>query len=196
MLHAIVFLVSYLFGSVSFSVLLAHMIRGIDIRKYGSGNAGATNTLRVLGKKAAVVVLLLDVCKGIIAVSLATSIHGLAEWAPALCGILVIMGHVWPVYFRFRGGKGVATSIGVFAVLCFFPAFLAGMMGILCIVISRYVSLGSLFFVVLTPLFQILFCHSLHVLWASCSICALTFFCHRKNIVNLLCKRENKLFSK
>lgn len=106
-LELLVIVVSYLLGSVSFSVLLAKLLKGIDIRQYGSGNAGATNTLRVLGKGPAILVLLLDVLKGVAAVWLGTWVGGWGTWVPALCGIAAIIGHNWPLYFRFRGGKAL-----------------------------------------------------------------------------------------
>lgn len=124
-LELLVIVVSYLLGSVSFSVLLAKLLKGIDIRQYGSGNAGATNTLRVLGKGPAILVLLLDVLKGVAAVWLGTWVGGWGTWVPALCGIAAIIGHNWPLYFRFRGGKGIATTIGVMATLCLWPALLS-----------------------------------------------------------------------
>lgn len=149
-------ILSYLLGSVSFSLLAGKLLKGIDIRQHGSGNAGATNTLRVLGKGPAIGVLALDVLKGIVAVWLGRWLGGDNVWIPILCGLLVIVGHNWPVYFGFKGGKGIATTIGVLATLAFWPALFAGIFAILAIAVTRYVSLGSLIFTALTPVFLLL----------------------------------------
>lgn len=195
-LELLVIVVSYLLGSVSFSVLLAKLLKGIDIRQYGSGNAGATNTLRVLGKGPAILVLVLDVLKGIAAVWLGTWVGGWGTWVAALCGIAAIIGHNWPLYFRFRGGKGIATTIGVMATLCLWPALLAGIIAILSIFITRYVSLGSLIFVALTPVFLWVTGFTQPVLWTSLIIAVFAFWRHRMNIVKIVEGRENKIGSK
>lgn len=189
-------ILSYLLGSISFSVLLAKILKGIDIRQYGSGNAGATNTLRILGKGPAIFVLLLDVLKGIIAVWIGRWLGGDESWIPALCGIAAIMGHNWPLYFNFRGGKGVATTIGVMATLSFLPALIAGSIAIISIVLTRYVSLGSLIFVALTPVcLLIIGGYPWSAFWCSIIIAIFVFWRHRSNIVKIVQHRENKLGS-
>ncbi|MBA9085377.1 glycerol-3-phosphate acyltransferase PlsY [Fontibacillus solani] len=195
-LNVIAFIICYLLGSVSFSVVLAKALKGIDIRQHGSGNAGATNTLRVLGKGPAILVLALDVLKGIAAVWIGRWLGGDSEWVAALCGLAAIIGHNWPIYFRFRGGKGIATTIGVMATLIFFPALFAGIIAILSIVFTRYVSLGSLIFVLLTPIFFVFTNDIGPYFWASLIICAFAFWRHRTNIVKLAQGKENKLGSK
>jgi glycerol-3-phosphate acyltransferase PlsY len=188
---------SYLLGSISFSVLLAKAIRGIDIRQHGSGNAGATNTLRILGKGPAVAVLLLDVIKGIAAVWIGIWLSDGSPWIAAFSGIAAIAGHNWPLYFNFRGGKGIATAIGVLVSLAFLPALYAGIIAILSIVLTRYVSLGSLIFVALTPVFiLILPGYSMSIFWGSLIICLFAFWRHRTNIAKLAKGQENKLGSK
>ncbi|MDR0270291.1 glycerol-3-phosphate 1-O-acyltransferase PlsY [Paenibacillus sp.] len=198
-LQIIAIVISYLLGSISFSVVLAKLLKGIDIRQHGSGNAGATNTLRILGKGPAIAVLLLDVLKGIAAVWLGKWLGGGNEWIPALCGIAAIIGHNWPVYFHFRGGKGIATTIGVMATLSFFPALYAGIIAILLIVITRYVSLGSLVFVALTPIslfiFGLIYNFDWPIFWSSFVICLFAFWRHRSNIVKIAQGRENKIGS-
>ncbi|MNP20306.1 Glycerol-3-phosphate acyltransferase [compost metagenome] len=187
---------SYLLGSISFSMVLAKMLKGIDIRQYGSGNAGATNTLRILGKGPAILVLLLDVLKGIGAVWMGKWLGGDVAWIPALCGIAAIIGHNWPLFFNFRGGKGVATTIGVMATISFLPALFAGMIAILSIVITKYVSLGSLIFVALTPVCLLLMDgYPLSVFWSSIIIAIFVFWRHRSNIVKIVQHRENKIGS-
>lgn len=198
MINAVIaIIISYLLGSVSFSFLLGKLTKGIDIRDHGSGNAGATNTLRVLGKGPAIVVLALDVAKGIAAVWIGKWLGGDSEWVPALCGVAAIIGHNWPVFFRFRGGKGIATAIGVLATLCFLPALYAGIIAIISIVMTRYVSLGSLLFVFLTPVFLLFLpIYPLSLFWASLVICIFAFWRHRTNIRKLLRGEENKLGSR
>jgi len=198
-LKIIAIVLSYLLGSVSFSVVMAKLLKGIDIRQHGSGNAGATNTLRILGKGPAIAVLLLDVLKGIGAIWLGKWLGGGNEWIPALCGLAAIVGHNWPVYFRFRGGKGIATTIGIMATLCFFPALCAGIIAILLIVFTRYVSLGSLVFVALTPISLLVFGliqgFDWPIFWSSLVICLFAFWRHRSNIVKIVQGRENKIGS-
>ncbi|CAM2802949.1 glycerol-3-phosphate 1-O-acyltransferase PlsY [Paenibacillus sediminis] len=188
--------VSYLLGSVSFSVIYAKLFKGIDIRKHGSGNAGATNTLRVLGIGPAILVLALDVLKGIAAVWIGKWLGGDSVWVPAICGVSAIAGHNWPIYFHFRGGKGVATAIGVLATLCFLPALYAGIIAILTIVVTRYVSLGSLVFVTLTPISLVIMDRPWPLFWTSLIICVFAYWRHRSNIVKIIKGQENKLGSK
>nr|WP_237690666.1 glycerol-3-phosphate 1-O-acyltransferase PlsY [Paenibacillus caui] len=188
--------ICYLLGSVSFSVLLAKGLKGIDIRHHGSGNAGATNTLRVLGKGPAILVLFLDILKGVAAVWIGRWMNGDSQWLPALCGIASIVGHNWPVYFRFRGGKGIAATIGVMASLAFLPALYAGIIAVLSIGITRYVSLGSLLFVLFTPIFLLVAGDNWPYFWTSLIICLFAFWRHRTNIVKIVQGRENKLGSK
>ncbi|MEV5028418.1 glycerol-3-phosphate 1-O-acyltransferase PlsY [Paenibacillus sp. LPE1-1-1.1] len=186
---------SYLLGSVSFSIVIAKWVKGIDIRQHGSGNAGATNTLRVLGKGPGLLVFVLDIAKGVAAVWIG---HALGEndWIPVLCGLAAIVGHNWPIWFRFKGGKGIATTVGVIATLAFIPALCAGVVAIATIAVTRYVSLGSLLFAALTPLFISIFYFSVPLLCASLLICIFAFVRHRTNIVKLLQGTENKLGAK
>ncbi|CAM3969441.1 glycerol-3-phosphate 1-O-acyltransferase PlsY [Paenibacillus alkaliterrae] len=196
MLYGVIAVVlSYLLGSISFSIVIAKWVKGIDIRQHGSGNAGATNTLRVLGKGPGILVFLLDIAKGIAAVWIG---HCLSDngWIPVLCGLAAIVGHNWPIWFRFKGGKGIATTVGVIATLAFVPALCAGLIAILTIVLTRYVSLGSLLFAALTPLFISIFYFSVPLLSASLLICLFAFVRHKTNIVKLLQGTENKLGAK
>ncbi|OWA37108.1 acyl-phosphate glycerol 3-phosphate acyltransferase [Saccharibacillus sp. O16] len=202
LLSGIAIVAAYLLGSVSFSVLFAKLFKGIDIRHHGSGNAGATNTLRVLGKGPAILVLVLDIAKGVLAVWLGRWLAPDYEWTPALAGLAAVVGHNWPLYFHFKGGKGIATTIGMLATLCFFPALWGGIIGILSIVLTRYVSLGSLLFVTLTPVFLVIYnlagWHDFgpSVLIVSLLIWALAVWRHRGNLVKLKNGTENKLGSK
>jgi len=186
---------SYLLGSVSFSIVIAKWVKGIDIRQHGSGNAGATNTLRVLGKGPGLLVFLLDIGKGVAVVFIGRALSE-NDWIPVLCGLAAIIGHNWPIWFRFKGGKGIATTVGVIATLAFLPALCAGVIAIATIALTRYVSLGSLLFAALTPLFISIFYFSIPLLSASLLICIFAFVRHRTNIVKLFQGTENKLGAK
>ncbi|OGX68266.1 MAG: acyl-phosphate glycerol 3-phosphate acyltransferase [Paenibacillus sp. RIFOXYA1_FULL_44_5] len=186
-------IIGYLLGSISFSFLYARIFKGIDIRKHGSGNAGATNTLRVLGTKPAIFVLALDISKGILAVWIGKWFADAQVWIPIMAGLAAIIGHNWPVFFQFKGGKGIATTIGVVATLCFLPALYAGIIAILSIVITRYVSLGSLLFTFFLPIFAYFMNQPMEIFLSSLLIFVFAAIRHRSNIVKLVKGKENKL---
>ncbi|PKP18048.1 MAG: acyl-phosphate glycerol 3-phosphate acyltransferase, partial [Bacteroidetes bacterium HGW-Bacteroidetes-22] len=149
-------IVAYLIGSFSSAVLIGKWFFNIDVRQYGSGNAGATNTIRVLGPKVGVIILLLDVFKGWLAVWLfglfaSTLTEPSASYIRLLYAFAVVMGHVFPLYTSFRGGKGVATLLGV--ALALFPtaALIVILWFIIILWIFRYVSLGSITGAILFP---------------------------------------------
>jgi len=185
---------SYLLGSVSFSILFARWLRKIDIRQHGSGNAGATNTLRVLGKGPAIAVFLLDIAKGVVAVLLGRALMGNDYgWLPVVCGLASIAGHNWPIFFRFKGGKGIATTVGAMIALAFVPVLIAGITAILIIALTRYVSLGSMIFAVLLPIILAIGGWDRALIWGAVVVAVLAVVRHRKNIVKLLNGTENKL---
>ena len=147
---------AYLLGSVSFSVLIVRLLHGLDVRTVGSGNAGATNVLRAAGRKAGAVVLALDVAKGVTAVAVPRALDA----PPSVVGgaaVAVVVGHVFPVFFGFRGGKGVATSAGALGTLA--PAAMALGLVVFVLVVTwkRYVSLGSIVTAALLP-FLVMLC--------------------------------------
>lgn len=191
-------ILAYLLGSISFSFLYGKLFKGIDIRQHGSGNAGATNTLRVIGKGPAIVVLLLDAAKGVAAVWVGIGLgagSGVA-FIPALAGLAAIAGHNWPIYFGFRGGKGIATTIGVTATLCLVPSLIAGAAAILLIALTRYVSLGSLAFAALIPILVGFMHYPPELFWTTVAIGVFAIVRHRTNIVKLVNGKENKLGKK
>lgn len=134
---------SYLLGSVSFSYLIVRIKQGMDVRTVGSGNAGATNVMRAAGKKAAALALLLDIAKGITAVAVARAVDA-TQLVVGGAAVAVVLGHVFPVFFGFRGGKGVATSAGALGALAPAALFLALIVFVLVVYWKRYVSLGSM----------------------------------------------------
>lgn len=192
MLTVIGVVISYMLGSISFSILIAKWFKGIDIRNHGSGNAGATNTLRVLGKGPGAAVFLLDIVKGIAAVMIGYLLSD-GEWTAVLCGLAAIVGHNWPIWFGFKGGKGIATTVGVLASLAFMPTLIAGIIAIAAIAVTRYVSLGSLLFALAAPVLILVWQKPYPLFWASLLICIFAFVRHRSNIVKLLQGNENKL---
>lgn len=195
MLSILAIILSYFIGSISFSVLYGKLIKGVDVRNHGSGNAGATNTLRVLGIGPAITVLILDLLKGMGAVFLARAVSDVI-WVEVACGVMAIVGHNWPVWFKFKGGKGIATAIGVLSILVFWPAFWAGVIAILSIVITRYVSLGSLLFTLLTPIFLLFIGFEIEYFIGTVIICIFAFIRHRTNVVKIFNGTENKIGAK
>lgn len=191
--YVLAVVLGYLIGSISFSFLFGRLFRGIDIRKHGSGNAGATNTLRVLGTVPALIVLALDIAKGVLAVWIGWWIGADNLLLPIASGIAVIVGHNWPVFFAFRGGKGIATMIGVVATLCFWPGLVAGVIGIASIVFTRYVSLGSLLFAALLPFSLWAFGREPELIAFSVLLGLLAFYRHRGNIVKIAQGKESKI---
>lgn len=193
-------ILSYLIGAVSFSYLMGQLLKKLDIRDHGSGNAGATNTLRVLGVGPAIIVLLLDCAKGIAAVWVGLLLSGGDPVFAASAGAASVIGHNWPVFFGFRGGKGVATTIGVLATLVFWPALIAGITAILSIVITRYVSLGSLIFTVGTTVLTIftynMFNYPFEFVYFVAGLTILSLWRHSANIKRLTQGVESKLGEK
>jgi acyl phosphate:glycerol-3-phosphate acyltransferase len=190
-------LVSYLLGSIPFGVILAKFLGGADVRKAGSGNIGATNVARVAGPAAGVLTLLLDAAKGWFAVCLAARVmHGETGFLVA-AGFFALLGHCFPLWLRFRGGKGVATAAGAFAALCPEAMIAALILFALVVWFWRYVSLGSLAAAATIPLF-------VYFLWAphfappdvvtlgSLAISAVVIFQHRGNIGRLVRGEEPK----
>lgn len=184
--------IAYLLGSIPTGYWLGRM-KGVDIRKFGSGNIGMTNVLRVLGKPYAVLTFIVDVGKGAVAVTLVPYLLQTNEpWMKVLAGLAVVCGHNWTIFLKFKGGKGVATSAGVFLGLAWLPTLLVILIFTIIVGITRYVSLGSMIAAVCFPILMLLF-HQ-HLLYIILSI-LLAFFIiirHRSNIKRLLAGTENK----
>lgn len=185
-------LASYLIGSISFSYLITRFMKGFDIRQHGSGNAGATNMLRVVGKGPAVGVFILDALKGMAAVGLAALISGNPTLMMA-AGVAAIVGHNWPVFLGFRGGKGIATTIGVTALLTFLAALISGVLAIIAILLTRYVSLGSLIFAAGLPVLIAVMDYPTSYIYLSLVITLMAFIRHITNIKRLFKGTESKL---
>lgn len=197
--------VGYLLGSVNFSIILSRMRYQDDIRRHGSGNAGMTNTLRTYGKWSAVLVLLGDAAKGFLAGWIGLELDG--PLTMYLAGLFAVVGHMFPIFFQFKGGKGVATAAGFILYSNIVVCLALAVVFLLVIAVSRYVSLGSITVAVLYPpaiLFMEwgLFWHAGMPLgnWISlfCPflMAALVIWAHRSNIKRLLSGTENKLGQK
>lgn len=193
---AVLLLVAYLLGSISFAVIVVRAVSGEDIRAQGSGNAGATNVLRAYGKKPALLVALLDVAKGTAAVLL-MRLATADPWWSAAAGLAVVLGHVFPVFYGFRGGKGVATAVGAFAVLAPLALLCCMAVFVLVVALTRYVSLGSVIsMVLLPPVAGVLFHAPRPVVTAAAVTALVVVFKHLGNLKRLARGEERKLGSK
>lgn len=199
----IVVLVAYLIGSIPFGYLIVRHKVGADIRESGSGGTGATNVSRRAGKAAGVFTLVLDALKGVLAIIVAQTIIGESgssiDWLTAAAAIAVIVGHIFPVWLRFRGGKGVATGVGVFLMLAPIATFCAAIIFIVVVTITKYVSLGSMAAAAIIPLFvwmDMVFIKPITDLWplltAAVAGAMLIIFAHRGNIRRLVEGTEPK----
>ncbi|HEY7369789.1 MAG TPA: glycerol-3-phosphate 1-O-acyltransferase PlsY [Thermoanaerobaculia bacterium] len=187
---------AYLIGSLSFAVLLVRTATGKDIRDEGSGNAGATNVLRAHGKALGLAVGILDVGKGTAAVLLARVLTDGDVRAMAAAAVAAVLGHVFPVFYGFRGGKGVATALGAFLALSPWAALASFGLMILVVGATRYVSLGSMLGMAAMPLFAgIVFASPVAVVAAGAAIAVLVIVKHRENIARLSKGQERKLGS-
>jgi acyl phosphate:glycerol-3-phosphate acyltransferase len=199
-LIAVLIFIAYLLGSVPASIWIGKAFYGIDVREFGSGNAGATNTFRVLGKKAGIPVLILDILKGTLAVALAYLSgfgHGSDEFINLQLGlgIAALMGHIFPIFAGFRGGKGVATMLGI--VICIVPVACALSLIVFLAVLfsSRIVSLSSMISGISFPLVLNLILGNTNPILTVFSIvvAVLLIVTHRKNILRLVKKQESKV---
>ncbi len=188
-------LFSYLLGSVSFSYFISKRIKGVDIRKVGSGNAGATNISRVLGLKFALLVLFLDALKGFVVALLASYLTTNTPLFLLCCGA-VIIGHNWPVFFGFKGGRGVATTLGVFLVIAPIHTLIVLSFLIVIIVLTRYVSLGSIIGAISAPVVLLLLRYPFPYFIFGMAVCLLLLWRHAPNIKRLLQGKESKLGEK
>ena len=184
---------AYFLGSVPFAIVLVRLFRGVDVRTQGSGNAGATNVLRTAGKARAAATMLLDIGKGVLAVLLMQAVTYDARWLGA-AAVFVTLGHVFPVWFAFRGGKGVATAIGSFVVLSPGAVLAVVVAFILVVATTRFVSLGSMTAACLLPLVMRLLFHAPDPeVVAAAATTFLLIVSHRANIRRLLGGTEPRL---
>ncbi len=192
---------AYLIGALPFGYLAGKIIKGIDIRQYGSGNLGATNVARILGGKIGAVVLILDAAKGLLPVLFIPTLielhGGLKEWFAPAIGIAVICGHNWPVYLNFRGGKGVASTLGVVIALSWQAACSGLAVFVVLAGLTRYVSVGSILAGLTTAAAAWYFHPDKLPLNVTLSLLGLLIVLrHRSNIVRLMNGTEKKFGEK
>jgi len=193
--------IAYLLGSIPTAVWIGKCIYGLDVREHGSKNAGATNTFRVLGKKPGIIVLLVDILKGVLAVSIPYLFWG-QEWDSEqivnfqlIAALAAVLGHVFPLFAQFNGGKGVATSLGVIIGIHPLAAGICLIIFLVVFIIFKYVSLGAILAAISFP-FLLEFVFQNEFFWLrgfSILLSAAVVITHHKNIKRLLSGTENKM---
>ena len=203
--YIIVAIIAYAIGSINFSVIISKKMAGFDVREKGSGNAGSTNMLRSVGKGAALITLICDVLKGVASVLIAIIIGKIAKNADQaflvqMAGILVVVGHTFPIFFEFKGGKGVATSLGVLLMINWQIGLICLVFALVIMAFSQMVSIGSIGAAVLFPVLT-LFINNHFIVGEkgikyfvfSLILAALVLFNHRENIKRIANGNESKL---
>lgn len=203
--YIIIAVIAYLIGSINFSVIISRKMAGFDVREKGSGNAGTTNMLRAVGKKAALITLLCDILKGVVAILIALIAGKIANNVDKalliqIAGILVVLGHTFPIFFEFKGGKGVATSLGVLLMTNWQIGLICLVFAIVIMLFSRMVSMGSVGAAILFPVLT-LFINNNFIVEASgikyfiysLILALIVIFNHRENIKRIANGTENKL---
>lgn len=207
-IYIIVGIIAYLIGSINFSVLISKKMAGFDVREKGSGNAGTTNMLRSVGKKAAAITLICDILKGVISIVIAIIVGNIAknldrELLLQIAGIAVVLGHTFPIFFGFKGGKGVATSLGVLLISNWQIGLICLVFAVVLMALTRMVSLGSCAAAVLFPVLTLFINQYYTVLTDGKSgrvyfvysviLAIIVLYNHRSNIKRILNGTENKL---
>ena len=203
--YIIIAIIAYAIGSINFSVLISKKMAGFDVREKGSGNAGTTNMLRSVGKKAAVITLLCDILKGVVSIGIALIAGNIVKNVDKavlvqIAGILVVVGHTFPIFFEFKGGKGVATSLGVIMMINWKIGLICLVFALVIMAFSRMVSMGSVGAAILFPVLT-LFINTNFIVEASgmkyfifsVILAVMVIFNHRANIKRIANGTENKL---
>lgn len=203
--YILIAIIAYAIGSINFSVIFSRKFAGFDVREKGSGNAGTTNMLRSVGKKAAVITLLCDILKGVVSIGIALIAGNIVKNVDKavlvqIAGILVVVGHTFPIFFEFKGGKGVATSLGVIMMINWKIGLICLVFALVIMAFSRMVSMGSVGAAILFPVLT-LFINTNFIVEASgmkyfifsVILAAMVIFNHRANIKRIANGTENKL---
>lgn len=192
--------IGYLIGAIPTAYIFGRILKGIDIRKHGSGNVGATNAFRILGKGPGSCVLVIDVLKGVVVTAGVTALFGLHEpYWKVILGLIAVCGHNWTVFLNFKGGKGIATSLGVLigltiAIDSIRPVVILTFASwVVVFLISGYVSLASIVASVVLPVMALIFPQPFAVMVLSVILCVFVVFRHRPNISRLLEHKESKV---
>ena len=201
--YIIIGIIAYAIGSISFSVILSKKMAGFDVREKGSGNAGSTNVLRTVGKKAAALTLVCDILKGIVAILIALIIGNIVKdidkaLLVQIASITVVVGHTFPIFFGFKGGKGVATSLGVLLLINWQIGLICLVFALVIMVLTRMVSAGSILAAILFPVLTLFIGQDYYVISGnyfifSVIMALIVAFNHRTNISRILNGTENKL---
>ena len=199
---AIMAIIAYLIGSINFSVILSKKMAGFDVRDKGSGNAGTTNMLRSVGKKAAAITLICDILKGVVSILIAIAFGKIFKDANSallvqIAGVAVILGHTFPIFFKFKGGKGVATSLGVLIMSNWQIGLICLVFALILILLTQMVSVGSIAAAVLYPVLTLFIPQNYIVpgsyLIYSIILAIIIIFNHRENVKRLLSGTENRI---
>ncbi|PAD66644.1 acyl-phosphate glycerol 3-phosphate acyltransferase [Bacillus sp. 7586-K] len=191
MLNILTLFLSYLIGSISFALVVGKLFYKTDVRNYGSGNLGATNVFRVLGKKAGIIVAFADILKGTVACLLPQILNSSVN--PIFCGLFALLGHIFPVFAGFKGGKAVATATGVLLFLTPFGTLTGFFVFILTLILSKYVSLSSMLAGIAIFIYSVIFEDKVMIA-LSLFISVLVIILHRQNIKRIISGTENKLW--
>lgn len=205
--YIIIAVIAYLIGSINFSIILSKRMAGFDIREKGSGNAGTTNMLRAVGKKAAVITLICDILKGVVSILIAVLAGKIIKnldnaLLVQLAGIFVIIGHTFPIFFKFKGGKGIATSLGVLLMINWQIGLICLIFALVLMALTKMVSVGSIAAAILFPIL-VAFIDQNYIVptsnsnWSylvfSIIVALLVIFNHRANVQRILNGTENRL---
>ncbi|MCX4303433.1 MAG: glycerol-3-phosphate 1-O-acyltransferase PlsY [Clostridia bacterium] len=202
LIYVIVAIIAYAIGSISFSVIISRKMAGFDVREKGSGNAGSTNMLRSVGKKAALLTLVCDILKGVIAIFIAIIVGKINSEVNGailvqIAAFFVVVGHTFPIFFEFRGGKGVATSLGVILLVNWKIGLICLVFALILMILTRMVSLGSISAAILFPVLTVFIdeCYIVEGNYIIFGIIMAIFIAynHRSNIKRLLNGTENKI---
>ena len=203
-IYIIVTLIAYLLGSISFSVIISKKMAGFDVREKGSGNAGTTNVLRTVGKRASIVTLICDILKGVVAILVAYIVGLIIKDGVdkplliQLAGLAVIIGHTFPIFFGFKGGKGIATALGVLVITNWNIGLICLVFALVLMTLTKMVSLGSITAAILFPILIMFMPHNAYLVDGnyiiySILLAVLVVFNHRANVKRLLTGTENKI---
>ena len=204
----IIAIIAYCIGSVNFSVIISKKMAGFDVREKGSGNAGTTNMLRAVGKKAAAITLVCDILKGVVAIIISIIMGNIVEGSNRelllqISGIAVVIGHTFPIFFGFKGGKGVATSLGILLMSNWQIGLICLVFALVLILLTRMVSLGSCVASILFPVLTLFINENYTVLTDnkngstyfiySVILAVIVLYNHRSNIKRLMNGTENRI---
>ena len=203
--YIIIGIIAYLIGSINFSIIISRKMAGFDVRQKGSGNAGTTNVLRTVGKKAALLTLVCDILKGVVAILIAFIVGKIIKNIDSamlvqIAGLLVVIGHAFPIFFEFKGGKGVATSLGIILMTNWQIGLICLIFALVIIIATKMVSMGAIGAAILFPILT-LFIDGHFIVQASgikyfiysLLVTLLVVFLHRENIKRIMNGNENKL---